>query len=108
MKIRLIKVPSYKCALDVLARMGRKTRNAWIFFHQNVIDKLSITAEQRNVSSIYQEFEWKETKDGSKTILDFEKKPAVWKRVYRICAKNIAFRIEPPEPKIIIFIKMQD
>lgn len=51
MKKEVILVPKDKCPLDVLAEMGERTKNAWIFLHQNATEKLKKTADECKYSS---------------------------------------------------------
>ena len=102
-KIMII-VPEDRCPLDVLAEMGEQTKNATIFLHRNVIEKLRQTADYIKEVPQYVEFSWKETEKYPRTILDFEKKEEECLRVYRIYSTDIAFvmEVENPDKEIIL------
>ena len=69
MKKEVILVPKDKCPLDVLAEMGERTKNSWIFLHQNAVDKLTITADESREVFFGFVFYWKSTKESPETSL---------------------------------------
>ena len=79
MKKEVILVPKDKCPLDVIAEMGERIRNSWIFLHENAYYNLltskgassstgnSINSNQTTVIL------WAETEDHPKTVVFCEK-----------------------------------
>lgn len=111
MKKEVILVPKEKCPLDVLAEMGERTKNSWIFFHYNVVESLCQTAEVDTGHTSYIMCEWKATKDFPKTLLYIEEflgTAKVWIKVLRIDAVDIAFSIPSADPEDIYFLKMDE
>jgi len=111
MEKEVIIVPKDKCALNVLAEMGEQIRNAWIFLHENAVEKLRKTADFKPNYGDKMKFVWVETEDYPKTVLYFEKDEdaeVVWKKVYRIEASDIAFEDSPKDPEFLFFLKMQE
>lgn len=106
MKKEVILVPKDKCPLDVLAEMGERTKNLWIFIHDDAISKLKETADYVEEGE-YQEFVWTETEECLATFLDIEIQ-GTWHRVYRIIVDDIAFEHEPQDPEDIFFLKMAE
>lgn len=102
----MIIVPEDRCPLDVLAEMGEQTKNAVIFLHRNVIEKLKKTADYIKEVPQYVEYAWKETDKYPRMILDFESKEEEYHRVYRIFATDIAFVMEVKEPDKEITLEM--
>lgn len=109
MKKDPIIVPKDKWPLDVLAEMGERTKNAWLFFHSNIIPKLK---ESKGVSDEEGKkqgtlvFTWKETKEI--VTIDISALCVEWKPVIYIHASDIAFDIMPVDPEYIYFFKMEE
>ena len=103
----VILVPKDKCPLDVLAELGSKTRNAWIFLHKTAIEKLQKTADTIERGS-FVVMEWKETEKYPATIIWVENTKRDWSRVPQINASDIAFHYEPYSPEYIFFLQMAD
>ena len=111
MKKEVIPVPKEKCPLDVLAEMGERTKNSWIFFHYNLVESLCRTAEVDTDHPSYIMCEWKATKDFPRTLLYIEEflgTAKVWIKVLRIDAVDIAFSIPSADPEDIYFLKMDE
>lgn len=109
MKRETLLVPNDKCPLDVLAELGERTKNSWIFFHYNVIEYLWQTTKVETGHTTYIMFEWEATKDSPKKLLyteEFFGTAKVWMKVLRIDANNIAFSLPPEDPENIYFLKM--
>jgi len=104
----VIIVPKDKCPLDVLAELGSKTENAWIFLHASAIERLQKTADTIKSNELIREMEWKQTINYPASAISFEVTAKYWSRVYRINASNIAFNYEPCNPECILFLKMAD
>ena len=109
MKKEVILVPKDKCPLDVLAEMGERTKNAWIFLHQNAVDKLRRTADETcEVAVGVYRFDWKATEEFPETILRFDISRGVWSKITSITADDIAFKITSADPEDIYFLKMDE
>ena len=109
MKKEVILVPKDKCPLDVLAEMGERTKNSWIFLHQNAVDKLRRTADEIcEIAVGVNSFYWKSTEEFPETILRFDISRGVWSKVTRITADDIAFKITSTDPEDIYFLKMDE
>ena len=106
MKKEVILVPKDKCPLDVLAEMGERTKNSWIFLHDDAVFKLEITADFIEETE-YRELVWNATEKYPATTLDIEIS-GTWHMVYRIDADDIAFTDEPQDPEDIFFLKMAE
>ena len=104
----VIYVPQDKCPLDVLAEMGPETGHAWIYFHENAIEKLTKSADYIDGCSVFLELEWKETEKYPKTIIRYENTTNEWRKVFYINAIDISFDYEPSDPEYIFFLKMAD
>jgi len=102
----MIIVPEDVCPLNVLAEMGEQTKNARIFLHRNVMEKLKQTADSVKEIPKYVEYFWNETEKYPKTILDVEKNELECLRVYRIYATDIAFSMEVENPDKMITLEM--
>lgn len=105
MKKEVILVPKDKYPLDVLAEMGERTKDSWIFLHDNVVSELHKTADYIEEGE-YQELVWSAPDKYPATILDIEI-VGTWHKVYRILADDIAFIYEPKDPEDIFFLKME-
>lgn len=112
MKKEVILVPKDKCPLDVLAELGEKTRHSWIFFHQNVMEKLVSMPDKSFIAdSDTVDFCWEATKDYPETRLITSGEPFVnsqWYTVYRIIAEDIAFSAPNCDPEDMFFLKMAE
>lgn len=104
MKKEVIFVSKDKSAFDVLAEMGERTKNSWIFLHTNVINKLAETADYNYT---WNKFEWKATKNYPATTLIIDSCEEEWKRVQQIIAEDIAFEKSCKDPEEIFFLKME-
>lgn len=101
-------VPQDKCPLDVLAEMGTEARDAWIYLHNNVIEKLVKSADY-HFSTCTGLFEliWEEATYEKKSLL-YEENGHMWHKVRIIIASDIAFRNSSIDPKHIFFLKMAE
>lgn len=106
MKKEVIIVPKDKCPLDVLTEMGERTKNSWIFLHDNAVSKLEQTADYIEEGE-YRELVWSATEQYPATTLDIEI-GGTWHKVYRIMADDIAFEHEPQNPEDIFFLNMAE
>lgn len=113
MKKEVILVPKDKCPLDVLAEMKERTKNAWIFLHQNAFEKLqqsegvSVKAGKK-VGTIF--LTWQATDDypETKIAVDVGSVSTSWKSIIMISATDIAFNVMPVDPEDIYFLKMEE
>lgn len=99
-------VPKDKCPLDVLADLGERTKNSWIFLHDNAVGKLTKTADCIKEDE-YLELVWSATEKYPAATLDIEI-AGTWHKIYRIIADDIAFEHEPQDPEEIFFLKMAE
>lgn len=109
MKKEVIPVPKDKCPLDVLAEMGERTKNAWIFLHQNATEKLKKTADECKYSSspVYTLL-WNATDEFPETRVRIDIMYGEWSSVDRISANDIAFKQKSANPEDIFFLKMDE
>lgn len=107
----VIIVPQDRCPLDILADMGKKTENAWIFLHRNAVQKLQSIADDyldRPVAG-FKEFNWEATEEFPKTSIQVENNSdKIWLEVYRIDADDISFHFASDDPCHIFFIQMAE
>lgn len=112
MKKEVIIVPKDKCPLDVLAEMGERTANAWIFLHANAVEKL-----QRSYVSCKEgkkpgtlDLTWEATDEYPETrvVIDVGAMAVDWKHVILISASDISFTLMPVDPEDIYFLKMEE
>lgn len=112
MKKEVIIVPKDKCPLDVLAEMGNQTRDAWIFLHCNVLEKLRHSKGVciREGVPGTDVLTWAATEEYPETtvIVDIKSLNAVWKPITAICASDIAFTVMPVDFEDIFFLKMEE
>ncbi|MBP3596437.1 MAG: hypothetical protein J6J60_03430 [Clostridia bacterium] len=106
MKKENIIVPKGKCPLEVLANLGKKSSDAWIFLHWNVLDQLrsSLDRIEEYCNSFY--FEWNKTPQASMRIAKTPE--GHWHKVYTIQSNSIAFGQASFDPEEIIFLKMEE
>lgn len=105
MKKEVILVPKDKCVLDILAEMGERTRNAWIFLHKNVVKKLKKTANGEYSTATCLTLLWKATDEFPETTICIES-GKIWSLVAVIKADDIAFEEKVDDPEDIIFFQM--
>lgn len=82
----------------MLAEMGERTKNAWIFLHQSALEKLA-----------YHELHWNATEEVPATSVLIEyNTQSDWPEVVGITAANIAFSLHSIDPEDIYFLKMDE
>ena len=111
MKKEVILVPKNKCPLDVLAEMGARTANAWIFLHQNAVKKLKDISDVCNEpgESKYITLAWEATEEYPATeVVINDKAHTDWLEIFRISASDISFSIRSRNPEEIYFLKMDE
>lgn len=114
----IILIPKGKCLLNFLREMGERTRNSWIFIHQNVVKQLEDTSDDEFCEPAYiRNFIWKEISkypqstlglDISHEVLRGKEYVVEWYVVDWISAKDIAFRSKPRNPDQILWLKMEE
>lgn len=115
MKKEVILVPKDKCPMDVLAEMGERIRNSWIFLHENAYEHLlkskgvrhsttnSMNANQTTL------IKWAATKEYPETVVFCEvPSPKGWGKITSIDAEDIAFGLSTHDPEDIFFLKMAE
>lgn len=113
MKKEVIIVPKDKCPLDVLAEMGNRTENAWIFFHLNAIEELQQSEgfsyeEGRKVGTLVFTREATEDHPKARIVIDVCGTQTEWKSVILISASDISFDLMPIDPEDLYFLKMDE
>ena len=101
-------VPKDKCPLDVLAEMGGRVSNSWIFLHKNAVEKLWITADIIDKFPLIIQMQWAQTPKYPATLLSIINLNEEWFKVSKINATDIAFKIAPSDPEQIFFLKMEE
>jgi len=94
MKKEVILVPQGKCPMDVLAEMGEKTKNAWIFLHENAYQHLMkskgaqvYTKNTENCNKITL-IKWEATEDFPETSVCIEEPHAKgWEKLLQFTQK---------------------
>jgi len=97
-------VPMDECPLNVLAKMGSKTANSWIFLSHRVRKKLEKTADNIEGCDEFKKLGWNATEEYSSTTIWFQNTSKDWARVYYIDANDIAFVYEISDPKYLFFM----
>lgn len=109
MKKEVIIVPKDKCPLDVLAEMGKQTKNSWIYLHKTAIDKLMNKEHSATPNFIFYELTLKETENHPKTTIRIDGfNVGVWFRIIGISANDITFKEQSIDPEDIFFLKMEE
>lgn len=113
MKKEVILVPKDKCPLDVLAEMGERIRNSWIFLHENAYQKLSKISDYHSRTNSMNDAEsalmkWNATEDYPETVLLCDVPKITWGKIRSIKATDIAYDISPSDPEDIYFLKMDN
>jgi len=110
MKKEVILVPKDKCPLDVLAEMGERTRNAWIFLHLNAFKKLKDDCDTCKSNYFDKNLlTWWATEEYPATeVVINDKAHTDWVEIFRISASDIAFVVRSANPEEIYFLKMDE
>jgi len=113
MKKEVILVPKDKCPLDVLAEMGNRIRESWIFLNTNAVEKLQhsdgVSCEEgRKQGTLV--LTWKATESYPETriVVDICALDTEWKPIILISAYDIAYDLIPVDPEDILFLKMAE
>lgn len=119
MKLPITPVPNGKCALDVLAELGNRTQNSWIYLHKNVVndllEKADSFSEHYEENYWYYSLHWDATDEFPETNLDLHwnvvfseqisRDYSIWVEVVSIDADDIAFKHPAKFPEEIFFLK---
>lgn len=105
---KVIIVPANKCPLDVLAEMGSRVLNSWIFLHKNALEKLWITADVIDKFPLIIQMQWAKTPKYPATLFSVINLNEEWFKVSKINATDIAFKTAPSDPEHIFFLKMEE
>lgn len=109
MKKDVILVPKDKCPLDLLAEMGERTKNCWIFLHNNVTHYLKESKYViQNCDFTLSTLVLESTEDFPKTEIIYRSYSKDWNSVTAIKADDIAFQEPAPDPEEILFLKMEE
>ena len=113
MKKEVILVPMDKCPLDVLAEMGERTKESWIFLHLNTVEKLQHSdgvscKEGRKQGTLDLTWEATEAYPETRIVVDICGLNTEWKPITFISASDIAFDLMPVDPEDIFFLKMAE
>lgn len=109
MKKEVTIVPKDKCPLDVLAKLESRTRDAWIYLHENAVKKLEGTADRYEELARGIRLTWISAEEYPKTVIFIGvNEIGRWKPVYSIKAEDIAFEYRAGDPEEILFIKMDE
>ena len=113
MKKEVILVPKDKCPMDILAEMGERIRNSWIFLHENAYQHLlkskGVSHSTGNIMNRNQNtlIKWKATKDFPETVVFCDVPDAKgWGKITHIEADDISYSLYPHDPEDIYFLKM--
>lgn len=113
MKKEVILVPKDKCPLDVLAEMGERTKNSWIFLDTSALQKLLLSDGckpwYRKHDTLTATLKWEATDEYPETSVLMEvPTPRGWGKILSIKAEDIAFTISTDDPEDIFFLKMAE
>lgn len=108
----VILVPKGKSPLDVLAKMGERTKEAWIFIHDDVIERLrELCDDEEYLGNEISRFIWYgKSSLPAPIIVSFTACMFVgpWNTLTCINSMDIEFDNRIDNPKEIIFLKMAD
>ena len=112
---REVLVPKDKCPLDMLAAMGERIRNSWIFIHENAYERLlkSDGAKVSGGDSVNHNkttcIMWEATEEYPVTVVFCEvPEPNGWGKITAIEAEDIAYGNCPIDPEEVLFLKMAE
>ncbi len=105
MKKEVTIVPKDKCPLDILAEMGDRTKNAWIFLHYGAVNKLEETCNEYKELAHSIILRW----NAPSTSITIETEEfSTWQQVCFIESDYIAFKFRHFDPEEIFFLKMDE
>lgn len=110
MKTEVTIVPKDKCPLDILADLGERTKSAWIFLHENAVEKLVNIANQKQEFASSLKLIFEATKESLETevVISTVSLGTFYYPISTIKADDIAFEYYASEPAEIFLLKMED
>ena len=113
MKKEVIPVPKDKCPLDVLAEMGERTNNCWIFLHHTALERLQHSdgvsvKEGKKVGTLELTWEATDSYPETRIVVDVCSMSTDWKQIILISASDIAFTLISVDPEDLYFLKMEE
>ncbi|MBP3707322.1 MAG: hypothetical protein J6J36_01775 [Clostridia bacterium] len=99
-------VPKEVCPLDVMATMGDKLEEAWVYLSTEALNKLQETGECSFVDGGFS-MEWPATPEYPRTQLVVKNDSPCWWSVVSIRASDIPYADWVTNPKTIIFITVE-
>lgn len=113
MKKEIIFVPKDKCPLDVIAEMGERTKESWIFLNFNAVEKLQhsdgVSCEEgRKQGTLVLTWKATEAYPETRIVVDICGLNTEWKPIISISASDIPFTLMPVDPEDIFFLKMAE
>lgn len=111
MKKEVTLVPKDECPLDVLAEMEERTANAWIFLHDNAVEKLKKSCVKYTLQYHSIKLNWDATENIPATSIIINTRKFYsghWNFVDYIEADDIAFKHRSYDPEEIFFLQMEE
>lgn len=110
-----VSVPKDKCPLDVLAQMGERIRNSWIYLHENAYLHL-LNSEGAKIhppsytgNHLETLIEFEATQDYPETaIVCIVPSSSGFGKVTEIFSEDIAYRFPPTVPEKYYYLKMEE
>ena len=107
MKKDVIVVPHDKLPSEVLAELGDRTKNSWIFLHENVIAVLKQSSDKCYNYYGYLKMFWYGTEEIPTTCIFInDDEIGHWKSIMHINNPAISFKEKTKDPDEIFFINM--
>ena len=98
-----ISLPEKNIVELIKALQDQKLDNAWIYISNNLVNELTKTADKELHFEHLKEIKWM-SEEKPMGFVDFERRPTVWHKVYRINS-GVPFYLENPKiPSKIICI----
>lgn len=108
MKKEVILVPKDKFPIDVIAEIGERTKNCWIFLHDNAYLRLKNACDKDLSTSYYKEFFFESSNDSPETHITFHNcRNGDWFKVISISAYDLDVKCSE-DPEDIFFIRMEE
>ena len=112
MKKEVIIVPKDKCPLNLLAEIGDRIKESWIFLHFNAVEKLQHSdgvsyEEGRKRGTLVLTWEATESYPATKIVVDLASSTD-WKPIILISASDIPYDLMPVDPEDLFFLKMAE
>ena len=113
MKKEVILVPKDKCPLDVLAEMGERIENAWIFLHSDDVENsynntCGFCINKGHGTLGAKDLIWEDDYPKIAVTIDALALPTEWHPIIQMSyADNIDY-IMPSDPQEVLFLKMEE